>query len=83
MTEQELIKIAKQKYPPGTIFSNVNIGYGCNNIEVTGNDFYTSYRSLFIKDSSTKNGSVYTVYCEDLNQWAEITKTVNKIYELW
>jgi hypothetical protein len=84
MTNQELIKIAKQKYHPGTIFSNVNLGFECKNIEVIGTEFKEYSNDIKIEVGfAIPKFSSYTVYCKKLKKWAEILSKPIKIYELW
>lgn len=78
-----LIERARKRFPPGTIFSNENIGCGCSEIEVTGINFWEDLDGVLIDKDSVKNIGHFTVYSKEFNKWAEVTNKANIIHEVW
>ncbi len=70
---------AKKRFPIGTVFSNKNLGYDCDNIEVVGDYFkYHGNEILIARESGKRKGfstSSYTVW--DKGVWAEKTEIIN------
>lgn len=85
MDKEEILKIAKERYPIGTIFDNRNIR---NSVNVSQNiiksqNFYFDVAGLAIRESGLVNaGCPYTIYCYKKG-WAKIISTPIKNYELW
>lgn len=75
MDKEELLKIAKEKYPIGTVITSL-----------TGlTEKIISYHNLpFNKaDDFWLEGEFHNLKIYDGNTWAEIISTPNKSYELW
>jgi hypothetical protein len=81
MTEKELLEEAKRKYPIGTIFSNSNLGCGCDGIKVTGEGFYKDkWADIVIDNLSNASQGRYTVYKD--GEWAKVTTPASSLSQL-
>lgn len=87
MTNEEILKLAKEKYPIGTVYvSKYSINQG-NSIEestyiVASNEIYFNGLELQVISIQEKKYNVrgFIYYS---GKWAEIISTPNKTYELW
>lgn len=66
------IEEAKLRYPVGTIFSNINLGYTCENVKVTG-VYYKKKddNSISLEIGNADRAGSFTVYQDE--KWAKIT----------
>jgi hypothetical protein len=81
MTEKQLIEEARTRYPVGTIFSNSNLGCGCDGIKVTGEGFYKDgWGKIVIYNLSNASNGRYTVYKD--GKWAKVTTPASSLSQL-
>lgn len=79
--ELPTLEEAKMRFPIGTIFHNGNLGCGCYNNEVIGDNFYYDGGNIMINRNSIKNNdSNYTIYKR--GKWADIEYNEPK-YEIY
>lgn len=74
MDKDEILKIAKEKYPVGTIVNSL----GGNKNEKITNTLFQERKHLV---NSLEHNSDCLIYYN--GQWAEIISTPSKNYELW
>jgi len=74
VTNDELIEIAKQKYNIGDVVSNKNLGINCQFTVSTLKFSFSNDSNLLIESPS--GASFYTVYSQELNEWADIISSV-------
>lgn len=82
MDKNELLKIAREKYPIGTVFKSAYNPEQYPKCVVKNNNFKFDYDNLF----TSKDDCIFYADCNKLgkyNTWAEIISTPNKSYELW
>lgn len=73
---------ARNRYPIGTIFSNINLGFTCTNIKVKGCEFKYNYDNrISICDGNTNHDGSFTVYKD--GKWADIDKHDELNYEVY
>lgn len=74
MTNEELLKEAKRRYPIGTIFNSTG---GNTNCKILPNSTYEydSLRDIAVK---IKGDYIGSVYCSSLEKWAEIVESPKK-----
>lgn len=76
MDKKELLKIAKEKYPVGTVIISP---YSKDTFEIIGKEFkLNQHNNIHVLD----NGA-YAPYVYYNNKWAEIISSPVKSYELW
>jgi hypothetical protein len=76
MNKEEILKIAKEKYPVGTKVLMTNNRNKATIENLDDIDFWHD-KSIHLK---TSNSLLYD--CSE-NKWAKIISAPNKIYELW
>ena len=76
MNKEEILKIAKQKYPNGTKFKCVN-----NNNCYTSSNIIDHDKFKFTESHNGVYKGNFWIYLK--KQWATIISTPIKIYELW
>ena len=80
--EEEILRIAREKYPPGTIFKSAYDSNRYLNCKVKNERFYFEGLNLFTHNDD----AIYYHEENKLKQrytWAEIISTPIKSYELW
>lgn len=82
MDKDEILKIAKEKYPIGTVMVS---DYSLKNTRNRENSIYTitQHNHYWIGDNLQLNGDGFSPYVYYKGKWAEIISTPNKSYELW
>ncbi len=83
MNKEELLKIARQKYPSGTIMISdysLEMGYSkqASTYTIAGQNFTKNSDGI---QASDKRGFYPYIYYK--NKWAEIVSLPYKAYELW
>lgn len=81
MINEEILKIAKEKYPIGTVFKSAITG---DIFTVEDNSTSLSSTNICFKTKEkNKDGNFFACVCTSKGKWAEIISTPNKNYELW
>ena len=89
MNKEEILKIAKEKYPIGTLFKEpfeaqkYIMNDDLSNPDKNGWFFFNNSLVVYVKDENGKvinDRGVYLIYD---GTWAETIPTPNKSYELW
>ncbi len=77
---ESLLKQAEKRFKTGAIFSNVNLGFGCQYKKVINPSYRDNNSSISLKI----NDEIlwHSVYWKETKQWAVIHNE-EKIYELW
>lgn len=81
MDKEEILRIAKEKYPVGTVFNNKNIRpTSKDNHKIINHNFRFEEGDLLCRDIRHNS---YTLFCFISKTWADIISTPVKTYELW
>ena len=80
MTKEQIIEQIKKRYPPGTIYKDLN-----NEGEPKGNITKITANKYIIVDSNLMNGWFNSTpgFIYVSGKWAEIINNPDKIIEIW
>jgi hypothetical protein len=80
MDKEELLKIAKEKYPIGTVFKSASTH---DIFTVANHNNYASTNICFGTLEQNQDGNYYGCVYSSKGNWAKIISTPVKYYELW
>lgn len=83
MDKEELLKIAKEKYPIGTVMVSDYSLKMCRSREKSTYTITDNQKHYWVGDNLQLTSNSSTPYVYYKGKWAEIISIPNKSYELW